>query len=80
MCPVVGARLFRYTCSSCRYYASQVLVWRLARQGGSYQRALRTLLQQAQSSGSAGLVCNPFVQVESMIRLRLIHIPTAASE
>ena len=63
----------------CRFFASQQLVQRLAIQGGSYNRALRTLLQQAQATGSAGLLCNPFVQISTMMRLQLLDIPVAFS-
>ena len=63
-----------------RFFASQQLVRRLATQGGSYDRALRTLLQQAQATGSAGLLCNPFVQISTMLRLQLLDIPTAFAD
>ena len=64
----------------CRFFASQQLVRKLAVQGGSYNRALRTLLQQAQATGSAGLLCNPFVQMSTMMRLQLLDIPAAFAD
>lgn len=48
--------------------------------GGSYPRSLRMLLQQAQATGNAALLANPFVQLSTMMRLQLIQLDGATKQ
>lgn len=69
------AELLRDGDARVRYHASMFVQQRLvATKADQYRRALRQLTQQAQQSNDEKLLRNPYLQISTMLQMRLIDL------
>lgn len=69
------AQLLRDDDARVRYHASMFVQQRLvASKADQYRRALRQLTQQAQQANDEKLLRNPYLQISTMLEMRLIDL------
>ena len=69
------AELLRDADARVRYHASMFVQQRLvATKADQYRRAVRQLTHQAQQTNDEKLLCNPYLQISTMLEMRLIDL------